>query len=227
MLDTQTEGTLRVECTNRVVESYEKKELQFDLIILNNDLMSGIPRLLTAFDCPILPKAHLGWHSRSKYDHFEFVNSILADYSKTIDIDPWLLSCVQGQVNNVHVSVDTDLDLIAQEVARVLELVTQKYKQYNVDQKPYVMLKANSGTYGMGVMNFDSPEAVLSMNRKTKNKLSKGKHSSEISSFLIQEGVTTCLTSADKVVEPYLYYIGHEYAGGFLRNNSLKVISKI
>ena len=221
-LESQLGEVLKIECTNRVADSYKAKERSFDLIILNNDLMSGIPSLLNIFDVPILPKAHLGWHSRLKSDHFMHVASILAECSTVVDFDPWLLSCYQSNAENVNIMQDADISFLAGQVQNIIDKTQLKYNQYNITDKPFVMMKANSGTYGMGVMNFDSGEAVLNMNRKTKNKLAKGKHSSSISSFLIQEGVSTRLTMDDKVVEPCMYYIGHECAGGFYRTNELK-----
>ena len=221
-LESQSGETLKIECTNRVAESFENKKRHFDLIILNNDLMSGIPSLLNKFDIPILPKAHLGWHSRLKSDHFDHVSQVLSDCSKVVDFDPWLLSCYQTHVEEANVMIDSDIDRLANHVQQLIDKMQKKYNEYDIKEKPFVMMKANSGTYGMGVMNFDNGEDVLKMNRKTKNKLSKGKHSSHISSFLIQEGVPTRLKVKDKVVEPCMYYIGHEYAGGFFRTNELK-----
>ena len=221
-LETYTGEQLKIECVNRIVDAYKDKNRDFDLIILNNDLMSGIPDLLTIFDIPILPKAHLGWHSRLKSNHFNYVHEILDDCSKTIDVDPWLLSCFHSTLDQVNIMDSDGVSSLAHHVQLLIDQIQRKYDAYNISDKPFVMVKANSGTYGMGVMNFESADDVLNMNRKTKNKLLKGKHSSLISSFLIQEGVSTRFQNNNKVLEPCLYYVGKNNVGGFLRTNELK-----
>ena len=41
-----------------------------DLIILNNDLTDGIPEILKNLTTPIIPSPEMGWHRRTKSDHF-------------------------------------------------------------------------------------------------------------------------------------------------------------
>ena len=54
-----------------------------------------------------------------------------------------------------------------------------------------VFLKADRGTYGMGVEAFEEPAQILGMNRKLRNQLYKGKGSQVIRRYLLQEGVPT------------------------------------
>jgi len=58
------------------------------LIILNNDLSSGIPDILQNLEQPILPPVQLGWDTRLKSTHFNFYNAVVAEFSQLIDLDP-------------------------------------------------------------------------------------------------------------------------------------------
>ena len=51
------------------------------------------------------------------------------------------------------------------------EKIAAKYKQHSIDEKPYLFLKSDSGTYGMGVMAVENPEDIIHLNRKNRNNL--------------------------------------------------------
>jgi glutamate--cysteine ligase len=80
-----------------------------------------------------------------------------------------------------------------------------------------VIVKANAGTYGMGIMTVKSPEDVRDLNRKTRNKMSVVKEGLQVSEVIIQEGVYTFESINDAVAEPVVYMIDHFVIGGFYR----------
>jgi hypothetical protein len=47
-----------------------------------------------------------------------------------------------------------------------------KYREHGIDDKPYVVVKADAGTYGMGVMTVKDASEVIGLNRKQRNKMS-------------------------------------------------------
>jgi glutamate--cysteine ligase len=51
-------------------------------------------------------------------------------------------------------------------------LIREKYKEYGIDETPYVVVKADAGTYGMGVMTVKDASEVIGLNRKQRNKMS-------------------------------------------------------
>ena len=53
---------------------------------------------------------------------------------------------------------------------KILKKIQDKYDQHQIKHAPYVVIKADAGTYGMGIMIAKSPEDVLSLNRKKRNK---------------------------------------------------------
>ena len=96
----------------------------------------------------------------------------------------------------------------------MLDIVKEKYKEYGISETPYVVVKADAGTYGMGVMTVRDADEVIALNRKQRNKMSVGKEGLEVSEVLIQEGVHTFETLNDAVAEPVIYMIDRYVVGG-------------
>ena len=80
-----------------------------------------------------------------------------------------------------------------------------------------MIVKADAGTYGMGVMTAKSPDDVVGLNRKQRNKMSVIKEGQQVSEVIVQEGVYTFETVADAVAEPVIYMIDRHVVGGFYR----------
>ena len=60
---------------------------------------------------------------------------------------------------------------LAKSVDQTLSLIQKKQDEHKIETTPYVFVKNNSGTYGMGVIYVTSGEEILNMNRKLKNKM--------------------------------------------------------
>ncbi|MCJ8275583.1 MAG: glutamate--cysteine ligase, partial [Bdellovibrionales bacterium] len=104
----------------------------------------------------------------------------------------------------------------------VIENTRKKYKEHGIDEDPYVFVKNNSGTYGLGVVEAKSGDDVLSWNYKSKKKMKATKGGGGIQEVIIQEGVPSALTQDNATAEPVLYMLGHELVGGFLRTHEKK-----
>jgi hypothetical protein len=86
-----------------------------------------------------------------------------------------------------------------------------------------VVVKADAGTYGMGVMTVKDAAQVTGLNRKQRNKMSVIKEGMAVSQVIIQEGVHTYErvgSGADGVAEPVVYMIDRFVVGGFYRVHS-------
>jgi glutamate--cysteine ligase len=101
----------------------------------------------------------------------------------------------------------------------MLEDLKEEYQRKKVLYDPFVFIKNNAGTYGMGIMVVKDAEELLHMNRRTKNKMSMGKNNREIDSVCIQEGIPTTTLIDRLASEPVIYLSGGELIGGFLRTN--------
>ena len=194
----------------------------YDFVLLNNDLIAGVPDILRGLNVPIYPSLAAGWHSRNKSHHFREVNAIMDRLADRFDIDPFFLTtsfieCSDFNINNEK----SKLDLYDKAKALFSQLELS-YRYYGIDQKPHVFIKANSGSYGMGVLSIDSPDDVLALNRRQRNQLTKGKQSQVINNIILQEGIPSSLRINNQVAELCLYYASHYYLGGFFRLNSEK-----
>jgi len=190
-----------------------------DLIILNNDLTDGIPEILKNLTTPIIPSPEMGWHRRTKSDHFTIYNKLAEELSNLIDLDPWLISSMHRSCHEVNFKEQIGTQDLANYVDELIKEIAKKYQQYDIDEAPYCYMKADNGTYGMAVLPVFSGADILEINKKERNKMSTLKGSVQISSIIIQEGVRTIDTISDKIAEPMIYLIGGKIVGNLFRAN--------
>lgn len=193
-----------------------------DLILLNNDFSSGYPDLLDSVEQPIVPSHTLGWHTRKKSDHFKYYNQLAHEFAQIIGIDPWIIQIETEEVTPVNFNEDLGIDRVKETVNQVLLKTKQRYIQNQISREPFVFVKNNSGTYGMGIMVAYSPEDLNHLNRRIRNKMSTGKNRIPIQSVVVQEGIPTATIIDRLAAEPVIYLVGSQLIGGFLRTNTEK-----
>ncbi|TXI79173.1 MAG: glutamate--cysteine ligase, partial [Dechloromonas sp.] len=196
-------------------------------ILLNNDLSAGIPAILQDLeDQVVLPPVHAGWAVRRKSNHFAAYDEVANDFSKAIGIDPWRINPAFSVCRSINFHERQGEECLAANVAAVLDIVREKYKEYGIDETPYVVVKADAGTYGMGVMTVRNVDEVIALNRKQRNKMSVVKEGLEVSEVLIQEGVHSFETLNEAVAEPVIYMIDRYVVGGFYRVHTQRGIDE-
>ncbi len=187
-------------------------------ILLNNDLSAGIPQILQGLeDQVLLPPLHAGWAVRRKSNHFAAYDQVANDFAQAIGIDPWRINPAFSVCRSVNFHERQGEECLAANVAAVLDIVRDKYQEYGISETPYVVVKADAGTYGMGVMTVRNVDEVIALNRKQRNKMSVIKEGLEVSEVLIQEGVHSFETLNEAVAEPVIYMIDRYVVGGFYR----------
>jgi glutamate--cysteine ligase len=186
-------------------------------VLLNNDLSGGIPDILKNLEQDLIPPLHAGWHVRRKSQHFDAYNRVIDDFSRLLEIDPWLLNPYFETCGEIDFHARTGEECLALKVDQLLTKIKAKYAEYGVTQEPFVIVKADAGTYGMGIMTVKSPDDVRDLNRKTRNKMAVIKEGQEVSEVIIQEGVYTFESINDAVAEPVVYMMDHFVIGGFYR----------
>ena len=183
-------------------------------ILLNNDLSAGAPGILEDIhEQYLLPPLHAGWSVRRKSTHFKNYEEVAKRFGKMLGIDPWLINPMFSQCGDVDFAEDKGMDALQTSVDALLGKVRRKYKEYGIHEKPFVIVKANNGTYGMGIMTVRDAKDWR-VNRKTTKMVSSrtGRRSR-----LIQEGVLTNERVHDAVAEPVVYLIDRYVVGGFYR----------
>ena len=187
-------------------------------ILLNNDLSAGVPGILEDLhEQYLLPPLHAGWSVRRKSKHFECYEEVSKRFGKLLGVDPWLINPMFNQCGKVDFADGTGMECLQTNVDSLLTKIKRKYKEYGIQEKPFVVVKADNGTYGMGIMTVRDVKDLDEINRKTRNKMSVIKDGQSLSEVIIQEGVITHERLNDAVAEPVVYMMDRYVVGGFYR----------
>lgn len=191
-----------------------------DLIIVNNDMTSGPPDILRGVTQPIAPRTGLGWHRRRKSIHFEAYEQLAKQFAADFAIDAWTISAEFQKCGLVDFGEKQGLECVALNVERVLRRMREKFAEHGVKAEPYVFVKSDSGTYGMGIMTVRGGEELYEINKKIRNKMNvikEGVHNTEV---IIQEGIPTIDRIGGDPAEPMLYLMNGIAVGGAFRVNA-------
>jgi len=211
----------RIKLTNKELGDFDSCA-----ILLNNDLSGGVPDILKNLEQNLIPPLHAGWHVRRKSQHFRAYNRVVSEFSVLLGIDEWLLNPYFETCGEIDFHARTGEECLALKVEQLLTKIKAKYAEYGVTQEPFVIVKADAGTYGMGIMTVKSPEDVRDLNRKARNKMSVIKEGQQVSEVIIQEGVYTFESINDAVAEPVVYMMDHFVIGGFYRVHTGRAIDE-
>ena len=187
------------------------------MVLLNNDLSAGAPAVLRNIDQPVAPPLASGWYNRRKSHHFDVYRRVAQQFAALIDIDPWLVDPYFASCGEINFQERSGEECLASNVGALLERIAAKYREYGITEKPFVIVKADAGTYGMGIMTVRDATDVVGLNRKQRNKMAVVKEGLEVSSVIIQEGVPTFESIDDAIAEPVVYMIDRFVVGGFYR----------
>ena len=129
--------------------------------------------------------SNLGWH-KGKSNHIHTLNDLTKKMilDCNLNIDPWLLSKFMVQISSVDINNENDRQRLTDAAEELLEKINKKYKENNINETPYLVLKSDNGTYGMGVISINDPKEILTLNRKNRNKLHKENHRSPFRTLL-------------------------------------------
>ncbi len=188
-------------------------------ILLNNDLSAGIPDILqNIHEQSLLPPLHAGWALRRKSNHLAAYDEVAKKFGKMIDVDPWMLNPLHNRCSAIDFTDDGEgEDCLANNVDVLLAKIRKKYKEYGIKEKPFVIVKPDAGTYGMGVMTVKDASEVRDLSRKQRERMSVVKDGKLVTDLIVQEGVPTFENIKEAVAEPVVYMIDRYVVGGFYR----------
>ena len=195
-----------------------------DAILLNNDLSSGIPDFLNNIKQIVLPSKNIGWTRRSKSDHFKYYSDVCTNFSKLLKIDPWLIEPEFRNCGEINFKTKQGEDCLIYHAEKLFNIIAEKYKMYDIEEKPYIIIKADAGTYGMVVISVNSIDQIKNLNRKQRNKMSSTKGTVKPDSVILQEGVFSFeeIKNTNSVAEPVIYSFSNFLIGGFYRAHDNK-----
>ena len=188
-----------------------------DVILLNNDLAEGTPEILIDLKQPIMPSIKLGWDKRLKSDHFSHYEEVAADFANLIGIDPWLINPLFRHCDNLDFMSGEGIDVLAENARDLFHSIQKKYDDYGIKEPPFIIIKADAGTYGMGIMSIKSADELANLNRKQRTRMAVTKGKQSVTRVILQEGIYTQEIYQNGVAEPVVYMIGENVISGFYR----------
>ena len=190
-------------------------------ILLNNDLSAGLPGMLEDLNEQyLLPPLHASGSVRRKSRHFKAYEEVSKRFGKLLGIDPWLINPMFAHCGEVNFSEGTGMECLSTNVDALLTKVKRKYKEYGINEKPFVVVKADGimdGTCGMGIMTVRDTKDLDALIRKARSKAGSGKSGQTLPEVIIQEGVLTNERVNAAVAEPVVYMMDRYVVGGFYR----------
>ncbi len=186
-------------------------------VLLNNDLSGGVPEILTGLEQPVVPPLALGWATRRKSHHFGLYRQAVGEFAAVAGIDPWTIDPAFRKCGKIDFQKREGEECLAHYVEEVLAEVGAKYREHGISERPFAIVKADAGTYGMNIMTVHDPAQVRDLNRKQRTKMARGKEGFAVTDVLVQEGIYTFETWEEAVAEPVVYMIDRYVVGGFYR----------
>lgn len=187
-------------------------------ILLNNDLSAGVPGILEDLhEQYLLPPLHAGWHVRRKSEHFRSYEEVAKRLGKLLGIDPWLINPLYSPCGDVDFSTPAGVNSVSEQVDALLTKVRRKYKDYGIREKPFVVIKPDGGTSGLGfitVRDAKELQKAAAVHGKAPDLQAAALRTTQV---IIQEGVLTHERVHDAVAEPVVYMMDRYVVGGFYR----------
>jgi glutamate--cysteine ligase len=186
-------------------------------ILLNNDLSAGLPRVLEHLhEQYLLPPLHAGWPLRRKSRHFQSYEEVAKKFAKLLGMDPWLINPMHAHCGPVDFEGGNGLDCVKSNVDTMLGKVRRKFKEYGINEKPYVVVKADNAT-GVGILVVRDARELDDPERRSRARSGLVRDGQALDEVFIQEGVPTYERINDAVAEPVVVMIDRYVVGGFYR----------
>jgi glutamate--cysteine ligase len=190
-------------------------------ILLNNDLSAGVPRALQHLhEQYLLPPLHAGWGVRRMSQHFQSYEEVAKKFAKLLGMDPWLINPMFGQCTELSPGDAAGLDCVQTNVDALLTKVRRKFKEYGINEKPFVVVKADTGSDALGPVTVRDAKDLgdaFARARSRATAAAGGAPLAEATQLIIQEGVPTYERVHDAVAEPVVTMIDRYVVGGYYR----------
>ena len=184
-------------------------------ILLNNDLSAGPPGILEDLhEQYLLPPLQAGWSVRRKSHYFQCYEEVSKRFGKLLGIDPWLINPMFASCGEIDLREPSGGECLRTNVEALLTKIRRKYKEYGINEKPFVVVKADRGTRDLGFMTVRDVRDLEQLGQKPRGKAAPTLPQGEV---IIQEGVLTNERIHDAVAEPVVYMIDRYVVGGFYR----------
>jgi glutamate--cysteine ligase len=185
-------------------------------ILLNNDLVAGVPGILEDITGQyLLPPLHASWSTRRRSTHFKTYEEVAKRFGKLIGVDPWLINPLFDRCDGVDLGTDEGLETLRARVDALLTRVKKKYKEYGIKERPFVVVKVDNLGGSAGLMTVRDTKDVAALAQKART--GKNHPFQGMQELILQEGVLTLERMNDAVAEPVVYMMDRYVVGGVYR----------
>jgi glutamate--cysteine ligase len=185
-------------------------------ILLNNDLVAGVPGILEDLNEQyLLPPLHASWSTRRRSMHFKTYEEVAKRFGKLIGVDSWLINPIFDRCGGVDLGTADGVEALQARVDTLLAKVKKKYKEYGIKEKPFVVVKADNLGGSAGLMSVRDAKDVPALAQKACAVPGNPFHGTQ--ELILQEGVLTLERMNDAVAEPVVYMMDRYVVGGFYR----------
>ncbi|MEI7762116.1 MAG: glutamate--cysteine ligase [Comamonadaceae bacterium] len=187
-------------------------------ILLNTDLAAGVPGILEEIhEQYLLPPLHAGWSTRRKSKHFKCYEEVAKRMGKLLGVDHWLINPLFDKCVGVDLLQDPGLESLASQADALLAKIRRKYKEYGIKEKPFIVVKTDDATPGLGVVIVRDAKELPALSLTVQARLGAGGLLGQSHDVLLQEGVLTRERINDAVAEPVVFMMDRYVVGGFYR----------
>jgi glutamate--cysteine ligase len=208
--------TLTLEPVIRTKGRVGVKDFDPCTILLNNDLVAGVPGILEDLsEQYLLPPLHASWSTRRRSTHFKTYEEVAKRFGKLIGVDPWLINPMFDRCGGVDLGTEDGIEALQARVDTLLAKVKKKYKEYGIKEKAFVVVKADNLGGSAGLMSVREAKDVPALAKKAC--AVAGNPFQGTQELILQEGVLTLERMNDAVAEPVVYMMDRYVVGGFYR----------
>ena len=187
-------------------------------ILLNNDLSAGVPGILEDLhEQHLLPPLHASGSVRRKSRHFQAYEEVCKRFAKLLGIDPWLINPMHATCEGVDFAQGLGMQALQAQVDAMLTKTRRKYKEYGINEKPFVVVKADHGHQGLGIMTVRDVKDLEEAHLRARGRTVGAREAQAPAELIIQEGVLTNERVNEAVAEPVVYMMDRYVVGGFYR----------
>lgn len=197
-------------------------EFKPDLVISNNDFSISHEEWGLQVKTPLNPPRELGWYQRKKSRYFKHYNQLVNEFAQITQLDPFIMRVETEIFEGFDINSEGSRSALSDKVNEFLKGLQKSYSDRGIDQKPFVFVKNNSGTYGLAVIKVGSPEEIKEWSYKSRKKMKAAKGGRDVEEVIIQEGIPSVVQAGTATAEPVIYMVGCELGGGFLRTHAEK-----
>jgi glutamate--cysteine ligase len=186
-------------------------------ILLNNDLSAGVPGILEDLhEQHLLPPLHASGSVRRKSRHFQAYEEVCKRFAKLLGIDPWLINPMHAVCGAVDFEQGLGMQALQTQVDAMLTKTRRKYKEYGINEKPFVVVKPDNGHHSQGIITVRDVKDLDAAHLRPRGRTADPREA-QASELIIQEGVLTNERVNEAVAEPVVYMMDRYVVGGFYR----------